>query len=68
MDIASAYLFNKKPEDIDRRTRRRYFGLRWSSGYCPKLIGINPNVAIVDFPPGHPGYTNEDRRVDEIIR
>ena len=32
-----------------------------------KLIGICPNVAIIDFPPNHPGYTNEDRRVDEAL-
>src|SRR5436190_12204635 len=32
-----------------------------------KLIGFNPNVAIIDFPANHPGYTDVDRRVDEAL-
>ncbi|HTU44220.1 MAG TPA: hypothetical protein VMF91_04125 [Bryobacteraceae bacterium] len=32
-----------------------------------KLIGLQPNVAVIDFPPNHPGYTDVDRRVDEAL-
>src|SRR5713226_2032213 len=32
-----------------------------------KLLGIEPQVSVVDFPQGLPGYTDVDTQVDEAL-